>query len=181
MRRFPVILQKAPTRLCLIEFLALPLEARKIIPNPIMVITSVDVSGIGDAGGGLKIGSGPGSIPGGGDGPGSIGAGGSLRAVVQDAKVSTHGERRELTNNGSTLAGVSGERSRTVPGGLRLGAEGGFDSFSATLLLFGATVVPLPLTCFVSFGSPADWSVISKIPQRARSGPSAEAPPQLAT
>ena len=122
MRRFPVILQKAPTRLCLIEFLALPLEARNIIPNPIMVITSVDVSGMGDAGGGIKIGgseigpglaiTGPGGWESGGpresepggpreaepggpreSRPGvSIGAGGwSVRAVVQNAKVSTHG------------------------------------------------------------------------------------------
>ena len=122
----------------MIEFLALPLEARNIIPNPIMVITSVDVSGMGDAGGGIKIGgseigpglaiTGPGGWESGGpresepggpresepggpreaepggpreaepggpreSRPGvSIGAGGwSVRAVVQNAKVSTHG------------------------------------------------------------------------------------------
>jgi hypothetical protein len=47
----------------LIELRVRLLEARNIIPNPIMVITSVDVSGIGDAGGGIKIGSGSKTSP----------------------------------------------------------------------------------------------------------------------
>src|ERR1700722_2576874 len=126
--------------------------------------------------------------------PGVSGPGGASIGAVDWSvwpaveKVSTP-ESRRLTNIRSpgrakllTRSGMSGERSRTGPGWLAWLAVGGLlDTFSALLLLFDAVVASLPLVCIGSFGSPADWFVILEIPQRARSGPSAEAPPQLAT
>jgi hypothetical protein len=110
--------------------------------------------------------------------------------VAQDAEVPSHWSRRLLTDVRSPctakllkLASVSGDRSRAAPGWAPwLSVEGPFDPVVVTpLLLFVVTAVSLSLVGFVPFGSP-HWSVeLKALPQRSRSGCSAEAPPQLAT